>query len=64
MSGDGVQQVDSAILAALGQRPASCWERLLDAADELVQVHGVPVEEVIARVRLALSAGSERAAAP
>jgi hypothetical protein len=63
MSGDGVEQLDAAIRAALEQRPASCWERLLDAADELVELHEVPVEEVIAGVRLAFSAGGERVAA-
>ena len=63
MSADGVERIDAAFLAALEQRPGSCWERLLDAADELGQVHEVPVAEVIARVRLAFSAGSARAAA-
>lgn len=49
----------NAVSAALEQRPGSCWERMLDAADELVEVHGVPVEEVIARIRLAFASGNE-----
>ena len=48
-----------AIRAALAERPNSCWERLLDAADELAHVHDVPVGEVIARIKLALAAVDE-----
>lgn len=59
MSGARVERSDLVIRAALEQRPASCWERLLDAADELVHVHEVPVGEVAARIRLALAAGNE-----
>ena len=49
----------NAVSVALEQRPGSCWERMLDAADELVEVHGVSVEEVLARIRLAFGLGHE-----
>jgi hypothetical protein len=45
-----------AIRAALAERPNSCWERLLDAADELAHVHKVRVDEVIARIELSIAA--------
>lgn len=36
---------------ALGARVERCWERLEDAADELVEVHGVSLERLIDRLR-------------
>jgi hypothetical protein len=48
-----------AIRAALSERTNSCWERLLDAADELAHVHKVPVGEVIARLKLSFAPGDE-----
>lgn len=40
-----------ALRAALQGRIHRCWERLDDAVSELVEVHGVPADEVVARVR-------------
>jgi hypothetical protein len=45
----------------LSARAAGCWLRLEDAVSELVAVHGVSDDEVLARVRELLA--QERAAA-
>ena len=38
------------IRAALSARVLSCWERLDDAVEELVDVHGVDLAAVLVRV--------------
>lgn len=48
-----------AICAALERRVDDCWERLEDAAVELAHVHEVPVEEIVARITLAVAAEDE-----
>jgi hypothetical protein len=35
----------------LSARESGCWLRLEDALSELVAVHGVPEDEILARVR-------------
>jgi hypothetical protein len=57
VNGDG--RAVRALHTALEQRAGSRWEQLLDAADELVQVHEVRVGEIIDRIRLALGAEDE-----
>jgi hypothetical protein len=41
---------DNPVLAALEARLGSCWERLDDVVSELMEVHDVPVEEIVGRV--------------
>jgi len=40
----------SVLHAALEARHDSCWGRLEDAVDELRELHGIPAEQIVARV--------------
>ena len=42
---------EDVVRAALSARVLGCWERLEDAASELVELHGFSVDEIVARVR-------------
>ena len=49
---------DLAVLkAALDARRESCWDRLEDAVDELLELHGVPREQILGRIRASARAG-------
>ena len=52
------------VRAALGARVDSCWDRLEDVVSELVALHSVPSESIIARVREAALVEDEAAVAP
>jgi hypothetical protein len=47
---------EDALRAALVARVEACWDRLDDAVSELVELHGVEVAEISARID-ALAAG-------
>ena len=49
--------------AALAARLDDCWDRFDDAATELLELHLVPIDELVARARAlrALAAGDREA---
>jgi len=46
---------DADLRARLEGRVHDCWERLDDVVSELIELHGVPVDEIVERVRDAVS---------
>jgi hypothetical protein len=54
----------SELRIALGTRVESCWERLDDAVSELVSLHDISPESIIARVSESTTAESAADATP
>jgi hypothetical protein len=53
---DSVPDIErSRIQAALAGRIVSCWDRLEDAVSELIALHQIPEDEILARVRLTVA---------
>jgi hypothetical protein len=57
---ESVPDIESSrIQAALAGRLVSCWDRLEDAVSELVALHRIPEDEILARVRLTVAEEDE-----
>ena len=54
----------SEMRASLAARALTCWERLDDVVSELIEVHGIPADDITSWIELSFDATAEGSGTP